>query len=153
MFIRPTEARILDNNYDMKRLIYYIKINLLYNFFFLIIFIFITGCSEAGKKIPNVRNELTISGFDKEHWSYFSFENGSVVGTGKFMSKEDDETWYNRTDWDFAICGNYIKTNSGTSGIGLGGVLRDTVSNFLTLEKAPSEGYLTDSIYVVTDYP
>lgn len=140
MFIHPTEARISDNNCDMKRLTYIISIFSI---------IFITGCSDLNKKVPNVNNELTISELNEERWTYFSFENGSVVGTGKFMSKEDDETWHNRTDWDFAICGNYIKTNSGTSGIGLGGVLRDTVSNFLTLEKAPEKGYLIDSIYVV----
>ena len=39
--------------------------------------------------------------------------------------------------------------NSGTSGHGKGGILRDETHNFQTLKEAPSEGYLIDSEGIV----
>ena len=97
---------------------------------------------------PLVEKEMTLSGLSDDHWTYFSFESGETVGTSLFLSEEDDAAWSRRDDWDFAICGKYLKTNSGTSGIGAGGVLRDGTHNFLTLEEAPAEGYLEDEVQV-----
>lgn len=65
--------------------------------------------------------------------------------TSVFLSEEEDKAWAERTDWDFAICGDYIKTNSGTSGNGKGGILRDETHNFQTLKDAPTEGYLIEA--------
>lgn len=108
------------------------------------------SCQNSGsRKIPNIKGEITVTGLGDDHWTYISIENGTIVGTGEFMSKEDDESWRQRTDWDFAICGDYMKTNSGTSGIGSGGILRDEEHHFLTLETAPEDGYLIDEYNVV----
>lgn len=97
------------------------------------------------RTLPNIREDgLVISGLSEDKWTYFSFEKGETVGQSTFLSEEEDAIWAARKDWDFAICGDYLKTNGGTSGSGMGGVLRDQEHNFVTLEEAPSEGYLQD---------
>jgi hypothetical protein len=110
----------------------------------------ICSCNGGfGKTEPNVAAELTIHGLSEEHWTYFSFEKGEVVGTGKFDDDADDAAWAKRRDWDFAICGDRIKTNSGTSGEGLGGVQKDNAHNLTTLSTAPTEGYLVDEEQII----
>lgn len=96
----------------------------------------------------NVSNEMVINGLSAEQWTYFSFESGTVVGTSAFGDEEADESWKSRRDWDFAICGEIIKTNSGTSGDGLGGVQINTESSFNAITTAPSEGYLIDTLFI-----
>ena len=110
----------------------------------------LVSCNMTGdKSVPNVSEDITIHGLSSEYWTYFSFEKGEVVGTGKFDDDADDAAWAGRKDWDFAICGDRMKTNSGTSGKGMGGVQKNTTHNFATLEKAPVEGYVTDEIHVI----
>ena len=117
----------------------------------LAMFACLCSCNNASgeKTEPKVSEEITIHGLSDEYWTYFSFEKGEVVGTGKFDDEESDAEWYARKDWDFAICGDRIKTNSGTSGEGLGGVQKDNTHNFTTLATAPTEGYLTDEIQII----
>jgi len=104
-----------------------------------------SSCQNKGDvREPNVSAELTINGLSDTHWTYFSFSLGETVGSSEYCNEEQDAEWAKRTDWDFAICGDKIKTNSGDSGIGLGGVQRNTTDAFSTLEIAPTEGYLTD---------
>ena len=109
------------------------------------------SCIRGGGNAPETvsAGEVTISGLEDGKWTYFSISKGETVGTSTFLSEEEDALWAERTDWDFAICGDYLKTNSGTSGKGSGGILRDTEHNFQTLREAPSEGYLTDGETVV----
>lgn len=107
-----------------------------------------TSCRNGSgeRTLPNIREEgLVISGLSEDKWTYFSFEKGETVGQSTFLSEEEDAIWAARKDWDFAICGDYLKTNGGTSGSGLGGVIRDKEHNFVSLEEAPSEGYLQDT--------
>ena len=105
--------------------------------------------SGEGSDLPPVQDELTISGLSSTKWTYFSFETGQVVGQSTFLSAEEDREWEQRLDWDLAICGDYIKTNGGDSGQGLGGIQRDYTSNFLTLTEAPADGYLIDKTQIV----
>ena len=108
------------------------------------------SCNGVGKDGEALREgELTISGLSSDKWTYFSFEKGEVVGQSEFLSEEEDAAWAERLDWDIAICGDYIKTNGGDSGKGMGGILRDRTSNFLTLEEAPADGYLVDEVRMV----
>ena len=109
----------------------------------------LVSCTE--NHVPNVQAEFTINGLSEDHWTYFSFEKGSTVGSSSFMDKEEDAQWSKRTDWDIAICGDYLKTNSGTSAIGSGGILKDETSNFMLLEEAPESGYLEDEIGIVKE--
>lgn len=96
-----------------------------------------------------LEKEITLSGLDSGHWTYFNIEDGSVTGTSTFLSTEEDKVWAARSDWDFAICGDYIKTNGGTSGNGNGGLLKNTSSNYLLIEEAPSDGYHPDELLEV----
>ena len=102
-----------------------------------------------GKREPNVERNITISGLSSTHWTYFSFETGNIVGTGMLDNDKDDAIWAKRTDWDFAICGDMIKTNSGTSGKGLGGVQKISSQNFEDLSNAPLFGYAIDKIQII----
>ena len=91
-----------------------------------------------------VSGEVTFAISDTE-WTYFCFETGAVVGTSEFGDKDQDAEWAVRTDWDIAFCGDYIRTNSGDSGAGKGGIQRNTTDNFYSLTEAPAEGYITDT--------
>ena len=97
----------------------------------------------------NVDGEMTIHGLSDDHWTYFSFETGSTVGSSEFCNETQDAEWASRTDWDFAICGEYIKTNGGDSGCGYAGVQRNRTDIFETLETAPEDGYLVDEYSIV----
>ena len=107
------------------------------------------SCNEEQKgKLPLISEEIEISGLSDTQWTYFSFETGKVIGTSSFMSEKEDLIWQERKDWDIAICGKYLRTNSGTSGKGKGGVYQDKTSNFLLLENAPSDGYIIDKVQI-----
>lgn len=108
--------------------------------------LFVSCSGEKGGPAANSEKEVTISGLSNDRWTYFSFENGSSVGTSKFLSDEEDKAWALRNDWDFAICGDYLKTNGGTSGNHIGGVYKDTQNNYLNIEEAPIDGYSIDEI-------
>lgn len=108
------------------------------------------SCNGFGdKSLPNVAGEITIHDLSSEHWTYFSFKKGEVVGTGKFNDAESDAEWHDRKDWDFAICGDRIKTNGGASGVGVGGIQKENSQNFNTLKTAPTEGYITDEMQII----
>lgn len=107
------------------------------------------SCKHSTEDTPPVAAEVTIGGLEDGKWVYFSIRDGKTVGESTFLSEKEDKEWAKRTDWDFAICGDYIKTNSGTSGKGEGGILRDGSHNFQTLKNAPSGGYLIDGEGIV----
>lgn len=107
----------------------------------------LSACHQTGVREPNVKVETTIEGLSSEHWTYFCFEKGEVVGTSEYGNEEQDALWADRLDWDFAICGKYLRTNSGTSGKGRGGVVQNKTNAFATLSEAPSEGYLVDELF------
>lgn len=109
----------------------------------------LASCRNSEERMPNVAGETVITGLSKDHWTYFSFEKGDVVGTSAFGDDAQDREWSQRKDWDLAICGEYIKTNGGTSGIGLGGIQQDTEHNFTTLTEAPDTGYVEDIIQII----
>lgn len=103
---------------------------------------------ENGGPVPPVSAELTLNGLSDDSWTYFSFEKGETVGTSTFGSEEEDKDWAARTDWDFAISGDYLKTNGGDSGTGSGALHKDTRHNFETLSEAPEDGYETDVVQI-----
>lgn len=79
-------------------------------------------------------------------WHFFSFEKGEVIGSCDANDSVANEAWKNRTDWDLAFHRQNIKTNSGVSGIGKGGILQYTQEtfDFDAILEAPDEGYKTD---------
>ena len=96
----------------------------------------------------NQAEEVIINGLSDTEWSYFSFESGTVVGRSELNNKEQDAQWASRKDWDIAICGDYIKTNGGTSGNGFAGAQINTTSTYDALTEAPADGYLIDTLYL-----
>ena len=96
----------------------------------------------------NKTEEVVLNGLSDTEWSYFSFESGTVVGRSELNNKEQDAQWASRKDWDIAICGDYIKTNGGTSGNGFAGAQINTTSTYDALTEAPADGYLIDTLYL-----
>ena len=68
-------------------------------------------------------------------YTYFSFKDSTAV-TGV-----DTAT----TKWDVAFSRTTIRTNSGSSGVGQGGAIVLSNTDFNTLSQAPSSGYATDT--------
>lgn len=109
---------------------------------------FAGGCSRdngTGAPAPAQVETLTIEGLDDQTWVYVSLEEGRTVGTSPLGDAEQDAAWKARTDWDIAICGELLRTNSGTSGNGSGGIQSVTNKSFNALDEAPADGYLTDT--------
>ena len=80
---------------------------------------------------------------DNDLWTYYSLEKNKPVGTSRFGNAEQDKQWAARGDWDIAVCGDLIRTNSGTSGNWQGGI-QESQKDYSTLKTAPEEGFETD---------
>ena len=85
--------------------------------------ILITSCSSDSDSGQIETHEEQIIGVETMRWTYYSLETGSVIGLSDFGDEEVDERWRVRKDWDIALCGELIRTNSGTSGVGEGGII------------------------------
>lgn len=79
---------------------------------------------EGGKGAPDNDTELTVSGISDTEWTYISLESNSVVGRSAKDDPGADAEWAKRADWDIAICGDMLRSNSGTSGNANGGIRR-----------------------------
>ena len=81
-------------------------------------------------------------------WNFFSFAKGELIGSCDADNEADNEAWYNRTDWDLAFHRQDVKTNSGKSGKGKGGILEYHFNgkpfDFDAVKMAPKDGYQTD---------
>lgn len=105
--------------------------------FLLILSVFVISCqsdkSEENTKSPD--SELTVESISDTCWTYISLDRNEFVGTSPLDSPESDEKWRQRSDWDIAICGDMLRTNSGTSGIGYGGIVRIDDATYESLDK------------------
>ena len=73
----------------------------------------------TGKVLPRRSgyvNEVT------NDWIYYNLRTGEIFNAYQVNSDIREEEQKTRTDWDLAFCGNKLRTNSGTSGNGRGGV-------------------------------
>lgn len=85
----------------------------------------LSASCASEKTLPGIGEDRyieVVTASDK--WTYLSLPSGETVGTSPFGSVADDEAWRQRTDWDIALCGKYLRTNSGTSGNGMGGLMK-----------------------------
>lgn len=106
--------------------------------------ILLASCSNDSTDSAILKNG-TLQITDKANtWTYVSLEKGLVVGTCTLGDSVSEKTWKTRTDWDIAICNGMIRTNSGTSGNGSGGIT-STSSSFETSDIAPEKDYQVDS--------
>lgn len=97
--------------------------------------------SASGQAVGK-SGEMNVTANDAV-WTYYSIEQNKVMGTSVFGDSTSDSQWKQRTDWDIAICGDLIRTNSGTSGTGNGG-LQVVPQGYNELENAPQSDYITD---------
>lgn len=109
---------------------------------FLLIFSFFVISCQSDKSSENTKlpdSQLTVESVSDTCWTYISLDRNEVVGTSPLDSPESDEEWRQRSDWDIAICGDMLRTNSGTSGIGDGGIVRidDAIYESLDEESFP----------------
>lgn len=104
--------------------------------------------SDNGGDISKTVVEQTGNSMDVKdmEWTYYSLEKGQVIGSSAFGDSDADSLWKHRQDWDFAICGDMIRTNSGTSGIGYGGLITTDVP-YEQLNEAPDVAYTEDQIW------
>lgn len=79
-------------------------------------------------------------------WHFFSFAEGKVIGSCDAMDALENESWRKRTDWDLAFHRQNIKSNSGVSGVGMGGIVeyKQDELDFDAVIEAPKEGYMVD---------
>ncbi len=80
--------------------------------------------SDGGKEPQSAVSEITVTGLSELQWTYISLEDNKVVGSSPANDADADAVWAGRTDWDIAVCGDKLRTNSGSSGKGLGGLRR-----------------------------
>ncbi len=103
--------------------------------------------SHSGK--GHEEREVTLEGLSAGKWTYFSFSAGEAVGQSTFADTREDSLWAGRNDWDFAIAGDFIKTNGGSSGKGEGGIFPLPGSDWASVSEAPAEGYLIDEVRAI----
>lgn len=107
----------------------------------------LTSCSsdsdDDGGIRPGTEVQSEVIDNKTSQWTYYSLENNKVIGTSVFGDSVSDRSWSERTDWDIALCGTLIRTNSGDSGKGQGGI-QISDRQYVTVEEAPSFGYVTD---------
>ena len=72
----------------------------------------------TGKVLPRTTGYTTGVTND---WLYINLRTGQMFNRNKVNGDIIEGEQKDRTDWDIAFCGYRIRTNSGTSGKGLGG--------------------------------
>ncbi len=106
-------------------------------------FAFLISCekdettSQNGKVI-----EINASAYNA--WTYFSFDEDTVVSINDYATS---------TDWDIAFHRSDIRVNCGQSGPGLGGSYNMGKVNFNSVTETPADGYsLNTTIQILESY-
>lgn len=76
---------------------------------------------------------------DDLSWHYFSFKEGEFVEVDLEKANEN-------LSWDIAFQRFYVKTNSGTSGLGKGGAIDTKKEDFNEVKEVPSE-FIVDDVF------
>lgn len=127
------------------------RTNLLYAAVMLLGMTLLTTSCEKEKPNVKVKAETKmieakdISAYDK--WHYFSFSEGKFVGEGAADPKQgDDAKWKARTDWDIAFHQHNVRINSGTSGVGKGGILMLETQDFASVKEFSQNNFTVDAM-------
>lgn len=77
-----------------------------------------------------VRRELTLT-LEPGKWIYYNISDSTIMGKSDIGDAEQDAEWHDRIDWDIALSEAGLRTNSGTSGRGNGGlaIISDSLYN------------------------
>jgi len=90
----------------------------------LLLSVMIVSCREKGDTVHEpvpVKRELTLT-LEPGKWIYYNISDSTVMGSSDIGDAEQDAEWRDRIDWDIALSESGIRTNSGTSGRGNGGL-------------------------------
>lgn len=79
----------------------------------------------------------TLDASDEDTFTYFSFRQGDVV-------QVEDES--HDSTWDLALSRTILKTNSGTSGSGVGGAVEAPDAALDAVEQVPDKGFESDTV-------
>lgn len=101
------------------------------------------GCAgeETATEAPADRR-LTLPDVS-DQWTYVSLETGKIMGQCALTDTAAQRLWAARPDWDLAICNGMIRTNSGTSGAGKGGIT-PTAQPYEQVDDPTAPHYETD---------
>jgi len=112
----------------------------------------LTSCVEydadpfTGKIMPRVTGYTTGVTND---WLYFNLRTGEVFNETAPSQDIEEGEQIDRTDWDLAFCGYHMRTNSGTSGNGEGGVIElgyGDYDNWTDISQFPANAeWITDT--------
>lgn len=93
-------------------------------FVFVISLLSLASCSKGDEDNNPASTTNTMSvNIQPDTWTYISLSDGKIVGTSELGDTDAEKSWHDRTDWDVALCNDIIRTNSGTSGVGSGGIM------------------------------
>ncbi|MDR0537577.1 MAG: HmuY family protein [Tannerellaceae bacterium] len=113
---------------------------------------FIASCDDKDDLLKKEEAKEGLAILDCSNyaqWNFFSFATGQIVGTCDVADQAANQTWGSRNDWDIAFHRQDVKTNSGASGNGGGGILeydfKDATFNFDAVLEAPKDGYVADA--------
>lgn len=109
----------------------------------------LAGCATedaVGRGVQDV--SLTVNDVPNR-WTYVSLSAHVVVGSSSLGDAREDALWMMRTDWDIAFCNGMIRTNSGSSGKGKGGITWTPV-DYDGIENLRAPSYQTDTRQTVT---
>lgn len=101
-----------------------------------------------------VKRELTLT-LEPGKWIYYNISDSTVMGTSDIGDTEQDAEWHDRNDWDIALSELGIRTNSGTSGRGNGGlaVISDSLYNTVKEYSLMGLEYKPDTLSVTVIRP
>jgi len=104
---------------------------------------------ELFQKIMPKEGEVILDCSSYTQWHFFSFDEEKIIGSCDANNETEYNKWFNRTDWDLAFHRQDIKTNSGKSGNGKGGIVEYNFNgasfNFDIVNSAPKDGYAIDT--------
>lgn len=111
------------------------------------------------KKTPEhepvpVKRELTLT-LAPGKWVYYSISDSTVIGYSDIGDIEQDQEWAAQTNWDIALSESGIRTNSGTSGRGNGGlaVITDSIYALQNVSSLMELNYTPDTLSVIVTKP
>lgn len=124
--------------------------------FLLLLLVLTSSCKDkdADSELLLFNNELIIT-LEPGKWVYYSISDSIVRGKSDIGSEEQDLEWKDRLDWDIALSEYGIRTNSGTSGRGNGGlsIISDSVYNNNSFEAIAGLRYYVDTLGVAVSRP
>lgn len=85
---------------------------------------------------PSTEDSFAVDANDPDAWVYLSFAKGGVVAIGDPQTSDE---------WDLALQRTVIQTNSGTSGMALGGA-RLSTSTYEETTSSPTIGFSVDTM-------